>query len=508
MKKFKKILAFVMSLTVSCSVFASCGGGGEDPSQKEQADKTNIYVANFDGGYGNEWLKKAIERFENENKEKVYEERKKGVHVIIDDSLDKEQVKGVNLIDIIADNRADVFFTEKVYYHEFVKQGLIADITDVVQSTNTDGKTIENKLTEVQKEYYNYQGKYYVLPHYAAFSGIMYDVDLFEENKLYFGADKDSCDEQGFIVNMRATKANGPDGVSGTADDGLPATYSDFFKLCMRMIDKGITPIIWNGEYKDSYTQELIAALQVDYEGLEQSMLNYTYSGTATNIVDSIDGEGIDATIQTKNVEITADNAYELMQQAGKYYSLSFFEKVMTTTYVGKKLYSNKSLNTSYSHTDAQDEFLLSRPEGNPIGMIFEGIWWENEAANSNTFEDCAGQFGGQYARNSRKLAVMPYPKANTSKLGKTTLLDNKYSAGFINANIKDDATLNAAKDFLKFCYTDTSLVEFNTTTNLTTQNQSHLIFAFLGKRLAVKCLCLLRHIFGGNLTLRIHVVW
>ena len=468
-KKFKKITALLLTVVTVIAFTACSGDNGRGNNYEEQIDakKTNIYVANFDGGLGKVWLQNAIKRFESQNAEVSYETDKKGVHVIIDDSLDKEQVKGTSLIDIIADNRAHLFFTEQVYYKEFVREGLIADITDVVKKTNTDGKTIESKLTREQRDYLNYGGKYYMVPFYAGFTGIMYDIDLFVAENLYFGADEDSIDEEGFIVNKRATKANGPDGVAGTPDDGLPATYDEFFKLCTRMIEKDIIPFIWSGEYMDPYTKEFLVALQADYEGLDQMMLNYTLNGRATDIVTDIVGNGLDAQLTTEEVDITTDNGYRILQQAGKYYALAFFEKMLTMTVSGKKLYSSKSVNTSYSHTDAQDEFLLSRPEGKPIAMLLDGVWWENEASDSNTFADAAEIYGNQYSREQRNLGVMYLPKANNDKFGANTVVDSKFSAAFINAAIKNASEKKAAEDFLAFCYTDDSLVKFTQTTNV-----------------------------------------
>lgn len=468
-KKFKKITALLLTV-VTVIAFTACSGdngGGNNYEEQIDAKKTNIYVANFDGGLGKVWLQNAIKRFESQNAEVSYETDKKGVHVIIDDSLDKEQVKGTSLINIIADNRAHLFFTEQVYYKEFVRDGLIADITDVVKKTNTDGKTIESKLTREQRDYLNYGGKYYMLPFYAGFTGIMYDIDLFVAENLYFGADEDSIDEEGFIVNKRATKANGPDGEPNTPDDGLPATYDEFFKLCTRMIEKDIIPFIWSGEYMDPYTKETLVALQADYEGLDQMMLNYTLNGRATDIVTDIVGNGFDAQLTTEEVDITTDNGYRILQQAGKYYALAFFEKMLTMTVSGKKLYSPKSVNTSYSHTDAQDEFLLSRPEGNPIAMLLDGVWWENEASDSNTFADAAEIYGNQYSKEQRNLGVMYLPKANNDKFGANTVVDSKFSAAFINAAIKNAGEKKAAEDFLAFCYTDDSLVKFTQTTNV-----------------------------------------
>ena len=69
------------------------------------------------------------------------------------------------------------------------------------------------------------------------------------------------------------------------------------------------------------------------------------------------------------------------------------------------------SFNIVQSHTDAQDDYLLSNvdAEYTPIGMLFEGIWWNNEA--KSTFAAMEKYYGEEYSQNNRNFGLMPLPK-------------------------------------------------------------------------------------------------
>lgn len=94
---------------------------------------------------------------------------------------------------------------------------------------------------------------YYAIPHYSAYTGIIYDIDLFDENLYYFAkTPTGSALEELFVADNTVARSAGPDGVEGTDDDGLPATYDEFFKLCEYIKQGAATPLVWTGaNYKD-----------------------------------------------------------------------------------------------------------------------------------------------------------------------------------------------------------------------------------------------------------------
>lgn len=302
---------------------------------------------------------------------------KKGVQVLIDNA----KSGGEALSSSISGSRNEVFFSETVYYYSYVNNGLVADITDIVADTTLeeygDEGTIEDKLNAQQKDFYRVksasdtEGKYYGLPHYSGFSGIMYDVDLFDAQGFYFVADpdKDASANKlntwydngngGIMIGKNDTtpKSNGPDGKPGTFDDGLPATYDEFFILCDYIEGGGMTPVIWTGQHQKGYNNWQLQALATDYEGPEQMMLNFSFDGYAENLVQSIDGNG--NVVKKPRTKIDSTNGYEMYTSAGRYYALKFFERLLSKSVY----YDDKCYNTTQSHLMAQEDFLMSKPE-------------------------------------------------------------------------------------------------------------------------------------------------
>ena len=324
-KKTKVLISSICVGVMAISCFVGCvkDGGGINET------KTQLYVNNYNRGFGDEWLYKAAERFEALHAEDVYEEGKKGVEIIVDPN----DSSGSALLDKIESSRGDVFFSEHVYIHEFVSRGLVADVTEEVTSVLSqygENRSIEDKMTAEQKSYYNINGKYYGVPHYANYMGIICDVDFFDENDLWFKA-KSATDgtTDGFISTAagETVKSAGPDGQLGTFDDGFPTTYDEFFQLCDKIADGIGQPIIWAGFSQEDYLQTLMTAMQADFEGLEQMSLNYNFNGVATHLVDSIAADG---TITYKApTEIKNSNGYEVTGQAGKYYATKFIKTIL-----------------------------------------------------------------------------------------------------------------------------------------------------------------------------------
>ena len=373
----------------------------------------------------------------------------------------------------------DIYFTEALYYSDFTKDNLLLDISDVLTydlSEFGDVGTVEDKMYPDQLSYLKRSnGAVYALPHYAAYQGIIYDKDLFDSEGFYLAANPtidaatvkvNSCystdydnGNDGFIISAQDKKSNGPDGLPNTSDDGLPATYDEYFALCDYMVLCGSTPVIWTGQYQQDYNKKTLQALYVDDEGKEQSMINVSFSGEKKNLI-SVSDDGTVTDLPNEN--ITLENAYKLVKSEGYYYAYKFFERLVGNT----QYYSQHCFNLSTSHMSAQTQFLLSRPlsatQGKPIGMLFEGMWWENEADAS--FKNIAERYGEQYSRTNRALGWMPFPKATKEKVGETsTLIDCNAAYGFVNSQTdKKDLAIK----FLAFACTDQSLVEFTELTS------------------------------------------
>ena len=148
---FKRIIAISLAVLVCLAVTACAEYEGQDQFENEQVDtsKTQLYVFNFNGGYGAEWLGELKVRYEELHKDDVYEEGKKGIQIIVNNN----KGNAAAIADQILSNREEVYFTEYAYYYALMQQGILGDITDAVTGDmsaygDPAGTTILSKMTE------------------------------------------------------------------------------------------------------------------------------------------------------------------------------------------------------------------------------------------------------------------------------------------------------------------------------------------------------------------------
>lgn len=452
----KRILALILALVMMMSLLTACGGGTTERREKQaeinqdvdaiateppDASKAQIVVATWDGGIGSRWLELAAKAFEEKYADAThFEEGKVGVDVIIKASRSYDG-SAIHLTPL----NEDIYFVEAVDYYALIGNGKALDITDVVTTPLTEyGEegTILDKMETSVADFLETEGKYYAIPFYETFYSFAYDVDLWDEKSFYISANGGWTDASGDL-------AAGPDGAAGTIDDGMPATYADFNKLLSRMRDAGVTPFIYPGNATD-YVANMLFEQWANYEGVEQMALNYTFSGTADDLI-SVDEAG--NVTQLPATEITLDNGYELQKQAGRYYVLQFVEDVLLSSVDNYKVID--------THINAQTYFINGGITTNtPVGMIVEGSWWENEARKAFSDLEDAG-----YERHNYR--VMPMPHATEDKIGqKPTWMALSNSYGFISAEGCKNVSL--AKEFMKFLHTDVQLSAFSAETNMT----------------------------------------
>ncbi len=484
----KKLAALIAMFFCLSSALLGCGQSSDGGSNGESVNstQTQLYVYVFSRGYGSEYLYKLKERYEALHADDSYEEGKKGVQIRINVSDDNSATK---YAENVKNQKDDVFFAEDSYYRTLAQASVLLDITDAVTTASEyDGKTVASKFNVHQDDYLKVDGKYYGVPHYQGEYGFVYDADLFEKKGYYFKDGYTVAD--GFVANKydsaqygeyysdemfvgagdTSTKRTaGPDCAYGTADDGLPSTYDEFFFLLEHIAANNDVPVSWAGSYYDGYLNLLTHSLATDYEGFDDMSLNYTFSGTDSEMV-KLDADGKivknaagKAEIESKT--ISADNANEVRRQAGLYNALQFMNNLINTDryHVGE----NYAF-ASFEHTANQEKFLWSSLQsGASTAMIVDGIWWQREA--TQVFKDIVSAKGETYSANNRNLGWLPLPKATAEKRdadnGKTTHNDIMNSFIFARAGI-EDYKKDLARDFIKFACSDESLVEFTTETN------------------------------------------
>ncbi len=460
MKKFKKVMAVAMAALSLATVCSACGGRNpfiaSDETQKDvDTSKTQLQVGCYAGGYGRAWLDAAIARFEAQYAQESFETDKKGVQIHVD-----YQKSYANQSQATMDGmKQSVIFTEQIFFNDYIINGKFLDISDIVTQSLSDvsgGKEtgkIEDKLTqEQQKAYKAYDGKYYCLPHYESFGGLSIDADLFAEKNLYVSNKSigNDYDEFGCIKDEFGIKSNGPDGKSGTYDDGLPATYEEFFQVCDKMVDCGIDPFIWTGGFPE-YVNLLPIALYADGAGAEGFSTTYDFDSNGKQV------QVYDENMQKQNVVITNENAYLMKQQVAKYDAIDFMRKIVENdaSYVNENAKSG-----ACTHEGAQRYFIAGKKK---TGFLIEGNYWYNEA--KPVFEEMVSDKGDEkYSADNRNFQWIPLPRATSVAPNdyKITTVDRNYSCAFINANVQSDPVKERlSKLFLKFCYTKESLIEF-----------------------------------------------
>ena len=465
-KTIKSIMALALAAVTVCAMVA-CGPSASQDEGLDK-DKTGFYVGNFAGGFGDGWLKAAIKRFEEENKDYYNPKNgKTGVDIEISDI----RSDGASVIASANKSQETIYFTEWLYYYDLVASENALDITSIVTENNTDGKTIESKLTEDQVKFFDTDEsetgkKYYALPHYSTLHGFYYNEDVFNEYSLFFKGDannnyKAMKDGEGYCyTNLSGVLSSGPNGIHGDYDDGLPATYDQFFELLDKMVMKSVIPFIWSGQYISGYVTWYLEELLFANSGVEQSKAYFNYEGHAKDLITSFNLE--EPVISGDEVEITAANGYKLYTTKARYDTLRLFHKIFTNS----DYYDSRVESRTHSHITAQSDFLLSyykKDSSKPVAILMEGGYWFNESKDVGTID-----YLKNYGVNETDINVkyMPWPKVTEEEIGSQTAVATSMTAlGFIKSGVAEENKEIALK-FLQFLYTDESLMEYTKVSN------------------------------------------
>ena len=469
----KKILSMALAVLMTmgtAGALTACGGNGGGGSGGSDLPKTQLYVRNYQGGFGNKWLYNGKDKLEAKYKDVELEPNKKGVEVKITDIKETPQAENIKNDDY------EVYFVEKVQYLYLEKQGVLEDLTDIVTSVSSyDGKKIEEKLTKEQRDFYgidkNGTKRYYALPHYFAPLGIVYDIDLFEDRGYYFakGYENEKTLEDKFVADKDSPRSAGPDGIPSNDDDGLPATYEDFWNLCEYIVKDGYTPLNWGGvEASKYYVTALMFQLVANYQGAEEFMRNFTMDGELSEVV-KLDGNGnvvmgANGVPETEKVTLdpSQNNGYETFRTLALYYGLDFVKTLMNKSAV--YAIENNVKSQSYDAFQAQKDYVASRFSKNikRQAMLIEGSWWDSEA--SSYFEKNEPLGGG---KKDCRYGWLPLPNATKEQVGKNkkTLVNNINSLCFVKKGL-NDVKKQLALDFVQLMNSDESLVDFTVQTN------------------------------------------
>ena len=461
--KVKRLIAAFCTAALCVTAFAGCTREAVNPVDEGSNSKMQLYVSNYEGGFGKAWLEEAADRFEELHKNDTFSNGKVGVEIKLTSSING--TAGSNFVQGLGTNTNDIFFSEDSFYYDVVAGGYALDITDIVTEPLTmygEGQSVENKMDEALVDFFKTSdGKYYGLPHYETYYGIVYNVELFDQKGLWISTNGT------YIRPGEGTKANGPDGQPNTSDDGLPATYDEFYALCDYMTTVGVTPFVLPGKIVACETL-MMFQLYADYEGRENFMLNYTFDGVATDLVNSVGG-GLNQNGTFNDMlpatTINSTNGYLLKKQAGMYAALEFAKKIVD--HASTWCTSGSFLN-SEDHLTAKHTYLKNgrATQDNQVAFLVDGVWWENEAEENNIF--ATWEAYGAPTRETGKFAMLPFPKASEAQVGqpRTIATNCNLSLAFINSKLANDPEKAAlAKEFLRFLHTDEEMQNFSVAT-------------------------------------------
>ena len=454
MKKFVKASAALLLATMN---FVGCGG---TVIEKFDGNKTQIYVNVFNGGLGIEWMEDLKNQFNAANTEYEIALRPKKMTApeIVTDLQD-------------GDAYADIYFGTGVNYQLGIYRDYFEDLSDLL-TVEPDGAgtgTIQSKMVEYDA-WMAMASKYgqgmYVFPNADTIYGMFFDYQLFVENNwLAYATSADEAaltaqgityTKQGAILKFASAQGKvnykegdilltaGKDGKFGTYDDGQPTTVEEFDEMLNNIIygDKKAKSFLYTPAYSN-YLNDMQIAIYGQYIGMDKFDVLFDFDSNG----QTIDMHNADAKT------ISVSNGYDVYDSEAVYQSLAFVKKYMTSSSVD----SNTLLESSYSHTDAQNDYLLSyKKETGFPAILCEGNWWENEA--KAMFAQL--ESGRKYGEREYRMFVYPTMEGQATAADKTVIGAGDVQ-GVVVAKQKDAKKLEKIKEFLVLTVKEENLKKF-----------------------------------------------
>lgn len=470
MKITKRLIAGIAAAILAFSAGA-CTVERFDPN------KTQIFVKYFPGGNGSEWIEALQQEFNaaNERYEIVLRPQKMSASAVV------EEVRAGNAT-------ADVYLMSDIAYQEGIYRDLFEDLSDVLEmkpdgdSGETVGAKMKNADGFIQMASKNGDGCY-IIPHTESIIGLVYDHDRFVENGwLYFAddSDKEALDTAGieysetteygtkYIVFESAEgKVNyeqgdkilkpGKDGEYGTYDDGQPQTEQEFKEMLLEITqgNEKAKTIVYNGVY-DNYLNRALVSIMGQYMGIDALDAYFTYDSKGEEL--PMYGGGSEA--------ITLENGYRVFKTEGVYQGLRFLNDYFNDS---ASIDRDSEKTTSYSHTDAQNDYILSyKDDSGYPAMLFEGAWWENEA---RVMLAQVAETAPERGYGKVDYRYMLYPEIGGQKgidgNGDGTVFATMDTSGWVVVKSDDREKVDKIKEFIAMSCSDEHLKEFTRMTGV-----------------------------------------
>ncbi len=506
----KKLLTILLAVVMAFGVVA-CGGG------EDYSDTTLILVDLDDGGIGTQWLERAGARFSELKKDESYAPGKKGVVV------KPIPVGVVNTVNA-ASSGTHIFVQPYVSnIKSIVNEGNVLNINDLVTDTSyekRDGQpiSIEDKLGDYANRYKGADGNYYAVPASSFFACLSYDMDNWENYGLYF-ANQDAIDSGAvqeyecktlldqvfyFVEEGNTDKSLltcGPDGETGTIDDGMASSLHEFIALCEFMKDdKAINPLYVTGQFVQ-YSNFLLEAIMTNLMGYDRARTMYEFDGGDFEVVTGFydeplfPGAGVDSIKKpkTKTVKLTEETGYYYSWAVEKYYAEAFMDLAMAKTW-----FHIDAWDTSVSNKHAIENFIFNGTgKIEKIGMLIETSLWYCEQELEGKMDMFENQANNAENVMTKRLSVMPLPikfegtveetegrRQAVMEVWKEMIFINRYRTE------NDPEMMKACLEFIQFLSSDAELSKY-TSENYTFKAMDYSIAAddykemdFFGKEL------------------------
>ena len=473
---WKKWLTLGLS---SAFIFSSVACGG-DVVDVIDANKTQIYVAVYNGGTGVDWIKDLAKEWNKTNdKFEVVVNGKEKFNV---ETAIGEMQSGLSA------TSNTMFYCVTPAWNTAINQGLLEDLSDVLEMKpdGDSGKTVREKLgnDEISKEKWLNQQKdfygngCYALPYADSFSGFVFDYQRFAEAGWLIPAalsDKAAAENDGIVTAVdgnylkvvsssssyyktgdRLMRA-GKDGKFGTYDDGQPITVEEWDTMINKIVVVSQRKaFMWTGQYS-AYLDSMFWSVLSQIGG---------YNGmTAIQRADS-NGEQI-LLSNGNSAVITPQNGYLAYNSDALKRTLEFIED----NCVPAENINSKSLSGTFSHTDAQNAFLLGylNERANPeTAMLMEGTWWENEARSFFISLENSGENGRGYGQRDYRFMLFPTFDGQVNDKSCLTDIDcGSVAIAKLSDSAADKAKTAATKDFLAFTLKEENLRKFTVRTGV-----------------------------------------
>ena len=208
MKKLGTFLLSAMLCFACCCGFAGCGGKADnDP-------RTKIRFYFYQAGYGSGWADALVNKYNSiQNEVKIVPYGDYDMFNIANNEINR------------GDDVADIYTLSSV--DALARKGLLEDLTDLYDETveTIDGKayTLDELVEPYAKNVAMAGDRVYGVPWFGNFTGILYNVSMFENNGWE-----------------------------------LPETMAEFFELCHTIKDAGIDPLVFCGSQDQGYIPTLL----------------------------------------------------------------------------------------------------------------------------------------------------------------------------------------------------------------------------------------------------------